>query len=112
MRKRINTRINDFCDIIEELLQPDATIVQMHECRFFSEDSKERIFSLYKKLMYMSRAGMELDIVNEIKQDVTYINKFFDYLDFIKKELLKVTKIMKTSWKKEIDKNIKQEYFG
>jgi len=112
IRKKIHRRIDDFCDTIEELLQPDTSITQMHECRFFSDTSKNRIFELYKKLMFMSRNASELDILNDKKKDTEFITDFFNEIEEIKTELLKIVRTMKKSWKKEIDKDIKLEYFG
>lgn len=112
MRKKIYHRIDDFCEIIEDLLQPEATITQMHEYRFFSERAKTRIYDLYRKLMFMARHAKELHIENDKEKDVEFIKNFFNNLDEIKTEMLKITTTMKQSWKKEIDKDIKAEYFG
>lgn len=112
MRKKIHNRLDDFAEIIEDLLQPNATISQMHEYRFFSENAKNKIYNLYRKIMNMSRHATELGILNNLEKDVEFIAYYFDEIEDIKKEMLYITNTMKNSWKKELDKDIKQEYFG
>jgi hypothetical protein len=46
IRRKIYHRLDDFCELIEDLLQPDATISQMHEYRFFSDKKRTKIFNI------------------------------------------------------------------
>ncbi|MFP4111363.1 MAG: hypothetical protein ACLFPQ_02470 [Candidatus Woesearchaeota archaeon] len=112
IRKKIHSKLDDYCEIIEDLLQPSATISQMHEYRFFSETAKKRIYDLYRKLMHMSRTATELTIHNDKEKDIEFIREFFSSFDSIKKEMVSITSTMKKSWKEELDKDIKFEYFG
>ncbi len=117
IRKRIHHRIEDFSEILEDLLLPDQSISQMHEYRFFSERAKNKIYNLYRKLMHMDRHAMELQITNKSENDAEYIKTFFEELEDLKIEMLTITSTMKNSWKRDLDKDIKQkiekqEYFG
>jgi hypothetical protein len=117
IRKRIHHRIEDFSEILEDLLMPDSSISQMHEYRFFSDRAKNKIYLLYRKLMHLDRHAMELQIIGDGERDAEYIKSFFSELEDIKSEMLNIAKTMKNSWKRDIDKDIKekidkQEYFG
>jgi hypothetical protein len=62
--------------------------------------------------MYISRTALELDILNDFDKDAEFIKEFFSEIEEIRKDVAKIAFTMKNSWKKEIDKDIKLEYFG
>ncbi len=112
IRKKIHHMIEFYSEIIEDLLQPNASIAQMHEYRFFTEKSKEKIYHIYRDLMYKSRNATELGILNDPEKDAEFIKRFFSEYFVIKDEMVKIFTTLKNSWKKELDKDIRVEYFG
>jgi hypothetical protein len=110
---KIIERIDFFSKILEELLQPDTSLLSsMHETRFFDEKDKENIYGLYKKLMIISRESFEVSLKRDEREEAVFVNKVFDEWKELKKDLLKFVDKMKDSWKKETD--IKEElgYLG
>ena len=110
---KIIERIDFFSKILEELLQPDTSLLSsMHETRFFDDKDKENIYELYKKLMIISRESFEVSLKRDEREETVFVNKVFDEWKDLKRDLLKFVNKMKDSWKKETD--IKEElgYLG
>jgi hypothetical protein len=112
IRKRIHHKLDYYTELIEEVLQPDATICQMHEYRFFSDEIKSDIYKLYTRLMFLTRSCMQLNILNDVESEINFIKLYFKQSEDIKEKMLVILSTMKKAWKSEIDKDIKQEYFG
>lgn len=99
--------------LIENILSPDsANFCSMHECKFFSEDEKERLFGLYKILMQYNRRAIEISFTRKEEEEVTFVKEFFQEWQQLKKELLPVIGVMKRSWKKDTTMKEELEYLG
>jgi hypothetical protein len=110
---KIIDRIDFFSKILEDLLQPDASLLRsMHEARFFEEQDKKDIYELYKKLMGISRESFEVSLKRDEKEEALFINKVFDEWKELKINLLRVVNKMKDSWKKETDIKEDLGYLG
>lgn len=99
--------------LIENILSPDsANFCSMHECKFFSEEEKEKLFSLYKTLMKYNRRALEVSFTRNEKEEAAFIKDFFNEWDTLKKELLPVVGVMKKSWEKDTSMKEELEYLG
>ena len=99
---KIVEKINFYTKFLEEFLQPDtSSLSSMHEIRFFSEEEKHRIYSLYKKLMRLDREAIETDLMQDEKREAGYISGTFNAWLELKNELLEYANKMKESWDKE-----------
>ncbi len=111
--RKIAEKLEFYIDAIGNLVHPDGTsISSMYEIRFFSEDEKNGMYNMFKKLMKIDRNIAEIVLRNDEKEQTDFLNKFFnDWLN-LKKELLKYIEKMKDSWEKQstIDEDI--GYFG
>lgn len=110
---RMVGKIDYYSMLIESVLQPDtANVAAMHECRLLTEEDKQELYGLYKRLMTFSRRAVELSLVRDDAKDAEYIIQFFGEWKDIKRKLLPFVTRMKDSWKDEAA--IKEElgYFG
>ena len=109
----ISEKLEFYIEFISNLVHPDgSSISSMYEIRFFTEDEKNGMYNLFKRLMKTDRNVIELVLKNDEKEQVDFLNKFFsDWLN-LKKELLKYIEKMKESWEKQstIEEDI--GYFG
>ena len=112
IRNKIKSKLENYCNAIEDLLSPDTSISLLHECSYLSENDKKKLFNLYKRIMYAQRGAELLELVKENKSDAKYINDFFKSINNIKDDMVKFTKSRMNSWKKELSIDIKEEYFG
>lgn len=111
--RSISEKLEFYIEFISNLVHPDgSSISSMYEIRFFSEDEKNDMYNLFKRLMKIDRNVIELVLKNDEKEQADFLNKFFsDWLN-LKKELLKYIEKMKESWEKQstIEEDI--GYFG
>ena len=111
--RKIEEKLIFYIDVIGNLVHPDASsLSNMYEVRYFSDDEKNDIYNLFKKLMKVDRNIIEVVLKNSDKEQAEYLNKFFnDWLE-IKKELLKYIEKMKESWEKQSTIEEDTPYFG
>jgi hypothetical protein len=113
IRKKISERIETITTELGSILQPSAeSLTDMHECRFFDDKEKKKMIETYKKLMIISRTGLEAEIGCDDRKDADMINNFFKEWKSLKKDVLAFMKKMKTCWEKETEIEEKLEYFG
>jgi len=111
--RKIEEKLEFYIDTINNLLQPDmASLVSLHELRFFTDDEKNDIYRIFKILVKTSRNIIELVLEHDEKNQADFLNKFFDQWLGIKIELINYIGKMKDSWEKET--SIKEDlgYFG
>ncbi len=112
IRNRIKSRVDTFTSIIEDILNPDASIPNLHECNFVKDSRKRKLLELYKKMMYMYRTAEFLDIKRSEKDDIRFIKMYFRNLQYISKQMKSIASVRMDAWKNEISPYIKEEYFG
>ena len=111
-RRKIAERLEIVAKFLEELLQPDQTLANLHECRKITEDDKKRIFDLYRKLMMLCRYSFELDLVCSEEKDASFIKDVFKEWKELKNEILDYVKKAEESWKDVEFTEEELEYLG
>ncbi len=113
IRGKIAERVETTAEPISSLLQPSPdSLVDMHECRFFTDKDKKKLVEIYKNLMILNRLSFEAEMSREDKTDADFINDFFKQWPELKKDVLYFIRKMKTCWEKETEIEEKLEYFG
>jgi len=111
--RKILEKLEFYIEVIGSLVHPDgSSISSMYEIRFFTEDEKNGMYMLFKKLMKIDRSIVEMVLKNNEKEQSDFLNKFFTDWQSMKKELLNYIGKMKDSWERQstIEKDI--GYFG
>ena len=111
--KKISEKLEVYTEAISNLVHPDASsLTSMYEIRFFSDDEKDSMYGLFKKLMKANREIVELLLDADEKKEAEFLNSFFNEWLNMKKELITYISKMKESWEKE--STIKEDlgYFG
>ena len=104
IRRKIVDKIETFCKLIEDLIQPESTSLSaMHEVKVFEDDEKEKIYALFKKLMKFHRTGFLLAINNNDKEEAQFISEVMVEWKTIKIEITKIVEKLKDSWGKDLD---------
>ena len=52
IRRKINDKVELYVKFLDELLNPETSITNMHESKLFNEKERNEIFSLYKRLIF------------------------------------------------------------
>jgi hypothetical protein len=111
--RRVEEKLIFHIDLIGSLVHPDASsLSNMYEVRYFSDEQKNAINTLFKKLMKADRGIIEVILINDEKQQADFLNTFFIEWLSIKKELLVYIGKLKNAW--ETQSTVEQDtpYFG
>ena len=102
IRRKVNEKIIFFCRIIESILYPQSpNYISMVESRIFTEEEKQNMAELYKKLMHYEKESLILDVESDDKQSTKYINEVLNDWTEIKKQLVEITRKMQKSWNEQ-----------
>jgi len=112
VRRKMSEKIETFTKLLEDVLQPETTVADLHECNFFGEEEKEKIFKLYSKLMRINRKSLCLGLNPDDKKEAEFINNVFGEWENIKKDITHVLRKMKEAWEKEAETKENPQYFG
>ena len=112
IRRKISDKLETFIKLLEDVLQPETTVANLHECNFFDEEEKEKIFKLYSKLMRLNRKSLCLGLNPDDKEEAEFISNVFSEWESIKKDVTHVLTKMKESWEKEAEAKENPQYFG
>lgn len=100
--RNIADKLEYYSNFINNLLQPDAaSLSSMHETRFFTQDERNDVYFLFKKIMKCHRNAILLILGNDEKKQADFLNNFFNEWMGIKKQLFFYIEKMKESWDKE-----------
>ena len=111
--RNIADKLEFYSNLINNFLQPDtASLSSMHETRFFTQDERNDVYLLFKKIMKCYRTAILFILGNDEKKQADFLNNFFNEWMGIKKQLLFYIEKMKESWDKETSIQEDLGYFG
>ena len=111
--RKIEEKLEYYAEVIGNLVHPDASNMStMYEIRFFSDDEKNDMYMLFKKLMKANRSILELIVINDEKKQAEFIKIFFIEWLVLKKELIVYLNKMKECWEKSSTIEEDLGYFG
>ncbi len=111
--RRTAEKLEFYIDFIGSLVHPDgSSISSIYEMRFFSDNEKNEMYLVFKKMMKQHRHVIELLLSNNEKEQAQFLNEFFDEWAEIKAKLISYLGKMKESWEKESSIEEDLGYFG
>ena len=111
--RKIAEKLEFYIDIIGSLVHPDgSSISSMYEIRFFSDNEKNEMYILFKKMMKCYRNAIGEILANDAKEQAQFLNSFFSEWTEMKKSLRQHISKMKESWEKESTIEEDLGYFG
>lgn len=113
IRKIIIGKIKNFTDILEDIIHPNSTVSAYHECRFFTEDEKKKLYDLYGKLMGVIRTSNMLEVDSSDELEARFIVESYNTWPLMKKDLVVIMKKLRDCWsEEEIADTDTSSYFG
>lgn len=112
IRRKMTERIELYTKILNGLLQPEAVLSDMYECRIFTDEEKEGIFDVYKRLMFLNRLSIDTAIDEDDKRTSKFINDVWKEWPKLKKKFSGFVKKMKDGWLKETKIKEELRYLG
>ncbi|MFO8016743.1 MAG: hypothetical protein R6U32_06570 [Candidatus Woesearchaeota archaeon] len=115
IRRKMDDKTESFIKILNVILQPETTISELQECKQFSDEEKEKMFGLYKRLMLIHNTAALAGIECDDRKDAEFISSTFREWQGIKKQMITIAEKIKDAWKDDADiSDIKDEigYLG
>ena len=112
IRKKIGEKMGIYSRNLDSILHPEATLTDLYESKFFTDEEKNKIFQIYKKLMILNRTSLVVSTVLQDTEEVKFINKASNEWDSFLKEFKKIFEKLKDLWKVDTDIKEHLEYFG
>ena len=112
IRRKITEKIEIYIKSIEPILQPEASVSDMYECKIFDDKEKKNIYDIFKKMMFLHRFSTETSIDEDDKKTSEFLKKVWVEWPKIKKEFLNIISKMKNSWLNETNVKEKIGYMG
>ncbi len=111
--RKIAEKLEIYTEAIGNLVHPDgSSLSSMYEIRFFSDDEKNDMYKMFKKLMKINREIVELLLDADEKKEADFLNGFFNEWLNMKNDLKTCISKMKESWEKESTIEEDLGYFG
>ena len=107
IKKRISEKIAGYCELIDSIFQPDATLASMHESKFISEKERNAATDIYTSFMKLSRRSNELSVEDVEAENAGFIKEAFDVYSRNKDKLKELLSFLRESWAKKDE--IKEE---
>lgn len=105
IRRKILDKIVFFCRILEMVIYPSSnSVIAMQEAGNFPEEDKPKVIELIKKLMYLERDCVRIDISPSTEKDAEFIKNVFREWEPLKKQMTGYTEKIRDGWKKEEEK--------
>lgn len=109
---RLQSKTKKYTLFFEELLYPDSNIISMQESSMFSNEEREKLYSLFREVTLYQRKVLLINLSTENKEKADYFNEFYSFWQEKKDEVKRYVSQALEVWStKEIPK-ITEGYFG
>ena len=112
IRRKIVEKIDLYVKLLDEWLNPEATISNMHESKLFNEKDRQELFQIYKRLMFFDRYSIETAAKEDDEKSAGFINIVFKEWHELKENISVFVKKAKESWLEEVDVKEELGYMG
>jgi len=113
IRRNIIEKLKAYIEILEDLIHPNSTVSAYHECKFFDDEQKRKIYDLYARLMSLSRRSSLLELDQQDKLDAEFISEAYQTWPALKSSLENIMRKLESCWsEEEISDTSVSSYFG
>lgn len=109
---KLRDKIEKYISFLEDIIQPDSSMISLQESNVFSENEREEIFNLLKNIIFLQRKYLLINIDGNLNDKANYFNELFSNWKQIKNSLKPIIKKSLSVWKENSDDEVKQNYFG
>ncbi len=112
IRRRMYERFYSFNAGLLSVLTPQTpSVILAHEHKFLTNEDRDKIMKIIKKLIRMEREYLILEIELDEKKDVAFITSSLEIWLEVKLGIKEILTIMRDSWNKEESFRV-EDYFG
>jgi hypothetical protein len=99
IRQKMVEHLDMFTNALECLMNPDtASLRQMYEYRCFSDEDRNQMLELYRRMMLFDRELLELELVEDEKQAADIVRRITEAWPGLKKAMLPYIRKQKGCW--------------
>lgn len=96
----VSNYLSIFIEYLHNLIFPNpSSLIIMEESKIYSEDEKQIIEDLLKKIVQITRKNLILSVDKDEKEDAKFITKSVSEWKVIKKKLLKILEKSEKHWR-------------
>lgn len=111
--KSLRDKMSKFIDFLEDLLQPDSSLVSMQEASILSEEQSGEVYALFKKIISSHRKYLSVYLDSSEDEKIVYFKELFVAWQGYKVELKPFIELTHSSWSTSTTyQDLKQNYFG
>ena len=110
--KKIQSHIDFYVSLLEDFIQPDATLGTMREASVLSSSDMILINQLYSKFMYRSRSVLLLNIDYSEHESMVFVKDFYSDWVILKKDIYDVVERVRKVWNGNVKVKEDRGYFG
>lgn len=113
LTKLLREKIAKYISVIEDVLQPDSSLISMQESSVFSEKERDSLFSLFKKIVLLQRTFILVNLDGSLDDRLAYLKQLFAGWKECKAQLRPFVQKVLLAWSdgQSLDE-VKQNYFG
>lgn len=108
--RRAGEHVEHYAQLLESILQPDATFTGMTETGAFDDEGKKQVLETLRRLMRLHRTLLLADLQNGHSAK-TLADACKEYAE-IKAPLSSIIKKLQECWHHEQEERIEEKYFG
>lgn len=104
VRKKIEEKLEHLAMQLNAILQPETKVIELEECKMFSEEEKDRMLELFKKLMIFARQANLISLDPSEKKEAEFIQTVYESWTKkggIQEQMITITQKLVESWKAE-----------
>lgn len=110
--KKALEKIDKYADHLQGVLQPDTTIIAMTEANNYTQEEKKEVMEALKKLLWLHREGLRLQLNGNEKEKAVLINKITKTWKETLPLLDTIFTKMRDAWNTEVKETDEELYFG
>ena len=111
VRRKVVEVLSLYVKFLEELLHPDSSAA-MHEVSQFTDEEREKVLLLYRKLKKFERMGAAVALTFDDAKQVAFVSDVFTSWKGLVSELQGITTKLVSAWDVKVSSKKDNGYFG
>ncbi|MFP4119105.1 MAG: hypothetical protein ACLFTH_03560 [Candidatus Woesearchaeota archaeon] len=104
--------LDKYSSFLENLLQPDSSLVAMRESSVVDDATRVELYNLFKKIIYHKRLSLKVMLNPKNEYRIEYLKSLISFWKEINFQLEKHVDDVLSVWKQQESEEPSQAYFG
>ncbi|MGM5480859.1 MAG: hypothetical protein ACQESE_00445 [Nanobdellota archaeon] len=108
----ISDYLDKYSSFLENLLQPDSSLVAMKESSVIDDATRAEVYSLFKQLTYYRRESLKVALAPSEDNRLEYLKRLICFWKEVNPQLQQYVDRILSVWKLQESEEPSQAYFG